>query len=128
MAVAANHPSIRSRLSTEDGFLSAARWLDERRATVYSRVFVAVYAAAILVAGIERFRGFLSWEKITLLTVWLLPLFSREIGKSLHLPMAPLVMALLLTMILRRVAMDAAPPGDLLRSPSNCGQASYAGL
>ena len=29
--------------------LSEARWLDERRITVYSRVFVAIYAVAIVV-------------------------------------------------------------------------------
>jgi hypothetical protein len=68
----------------------------------YDLTILALPIAWLAAKGIRE--GFLRWEKTILLAAWLLPLLSRTVGKYLHVPPAPLVMALLLAMILRRAA------------------------
>ena len=67
----------------------------------YDLMLLALPLAWLTVEGART--QFLNWEKITLFTVWLLPLISREIG-ALGLPIAPIVLSALLVVISRRVA------------------------
>jgi alpha-1,2-mannosyltransferase len=67
----------------------------------YDLVLLALPIAWLAALGLRN--GFLPWEKFTLLTVFLLPLLSRMMGQYLHLPVAPLVMAALLWIVMRRV-------------------------
>jgi hypothetical protein len=52
--------------------------------------------------------GWLAWEKIVLLAVYLLPLLSRFLAEWVDLPTAPFVLFALLVAVLRRVR-EAAP-------------------
>jgi alpha-1,2-mannosyltransferase len=45
---------------------------------------------------------FLPWEKLLLFFVWLFPLFARVLSLLAHLPLTPLVLAMLLLVIVRR--------------------------
>jgi hypothetical protein len=65
----------------------------------YDLMLLALPLAWLTVEGLRT--GFLNWEKITLFGVWLLPLVSRELG-TFGVPIAPLVLVLLLSMIVRR--------------------------
>jgi hypothetical protein len=68
----------------------------------YDLIVLALPVAWLAALGLRS--GFLRWEKITLLAVWLLPLLSRTLGKFLHIPIAPLVMTSLLLIILSRAS------------------------
>jgi len=70
----------------------------------YDLIVLALPVAWLASLGLRE--GFLPWEKITLFAVWLLPLLSRMMGRYLHVPAAPFVMALLLAIIMRRAARD----------------------
>jgi alpha-1,2-mannosyltransferase len=70
----------------------------------YDLVVLALPIAWLAAHGIKR--GFQPWEKIILLAAWLLPLFARMAGFYLHLPLASLVLAALLTIIARRVMQE----------------------
>jgi alpha-1,2-mannosyltransferase len=75
----------------------------------YDLVLLALPIAWLAMAGIRG--GFLAWEKLALLVVWLLPLIAREIGHALGLPLAPAVLACLLALIVRRaVTAPVSPP------------------
>jgi hypothetical protein len=65
----------------------------------YDLMLLALPLAWLTVEGLRT--GFLNWEKITLFGVWFLPLVSREIG-TIGLPIGPVVLLLLLSMIVRR--------------------------
>jgi hypothetical protein len=65
----------------------------------YDLMLLALPLAWLTVEGLRT--QFLNWEKITLFIVWLLPLISREIG-TLGVPIAPIVLAILLSFIVRR--------------------------
>jgi glycosyl transferase family 87 len=67
----------------------------------YDLIVLALPIAWLSVVGLRQ--GFLAWEKIGLLAAWMLPLLSRVIGLKLGLPTAPIVLALLLALIVRRV-------------------------
>jgi alpha-1,2-mannosyltransferase len=69
----------------------------------YDLVVLALPIAWLAAQGLRA--GFLPWEKVTLLAAWLLPLFARMIGQGLHVPVAPLLLAALLAVILRRAAV-----------------------
>ena len=71
----------------------------------YDLIVLALPIAWISAAALRQ--GFLPWEKIGLFAAWMLPLLSRLIGQHLGLPTAPIVLALLLALILRRVAASA---------------------
>lgn len=56
-----------------------------------------------------RQTGFLPYEKVTMFVAYILPLFSRMIAKEAGLPLAPLVIAALFVVVVRRVATDVQP-------------------
>lgn len=70
----------------------------------YDLMVLALPVAWLAALGLRE--GFRRWEKITLLAVWVLPLLSRLLAKYLYLPTAPLVMALLLLLIVKRARAD----------------------
>ena len=56
-----------------------------------------------------RRTGFRPWEKTVMLAAFVLPLVSRLLAGNLHLPTAPLVLAALFAVVVRRAAAEAAP-------------------
>lgn len=54
--------------------------------------------------------GFRDWEKTTLAAAFVLPAVSRSLASTAHLPLAPFVLAALLTLVLRRGVEDGHPP------------------
>ncbi len=70
----------------------------------YDLMLLALPLAWLTVEGLRT--QFLNWERITLFTIWLLPLLSREIG-MLGVPIAPAALLLFLVVILRRASADS---------------------
>lgn len=71
----------------------------------YDLVLAAVPLAWLYAEG--RRTGFRSWEKLALLTAFVLPLASRVLAATLMLPLAPFVLTALFALVLRRAA---SPP------------------
>ena len=71
----------------------------------YDLALLALPIAWLAVEGVRT--QFLSWEKIALFGLWLLPIVLRPIG-SLGLPIGPIVLSLFLALILRRVMAELA--------------------
>lgn len=93
-----------------------------RAATLIAATLVAIPVALIydLVLGgmamawlvrLARRSGFLPWERLMLTAVFVLPLFSRNLGTLLHWPFTPLAAWLLLAIVLRRVGRALRAPG-----------------
>lgn len=68
----------------------------------YDLLLAAVPLAWLFARG--RDYGFRRWEKLVLLAAFVLPLVSRIATTTLHLPLAPAVLAALLLMVVRRGA------------------------
>jgi len=66
----------------------------------YDLMVLALPVAWLAAVGLRD--GFLPWEKITLLMVFLLPLVARTLGQLLYLPVTPPVTAVLLAVVVRR--------------------------
>ena len=73
----------------------------------YDLVILAAPLAWLLAEGVRT--GFRDWEKTTLAAAFVLPAVSRTLATTAHLPLAPLVLAALLAVILRRGAMPDPP-------------------
>jgi hypothetical protein len=74
----------------------------------YDLVILAAPLAWLLRQGADG--GFRDWEKTTLAAAFVLPAVSRTLATQAHLPLAPLVMAALFVVILRRgVSTEPAP-------------------
>ena len=82
----------------------------------YDLMLAAVPLLWLLQAA--RAKGFLAYEKLGLVAVFLLPLVSRLAAGALHLPLAPIVLAGLLALVLRR-ALGAQGPSAALGPLSN---------
>jgi hypothetical protein len=67
----------------------------------YDMTLLALPIAWLVGEGLRT--QFLNWEKVVLFGVWLLPIVSRGVG-SFGVPIAPVVLLVLLTLILRRAA------------------------
>lgn len=67
---------------------------------IYDLVLLAVAGCWLIKAG--RGTRFLPWEKTGLLVAFLVPIFSRSVGLSLHIPVGPLAAVILLTLCLFR--------------------------
>jgi hypothetical protein len=80
----------------------------------YDLIIVALSIAWLAAEG--RAHGFLSWEKTVCLAAFVLPLVSRSIGMA-GIPIAPVVLALLLAAILRRVCVQTDLASTRLSSP-----------
>ena len=57
--------------------------------------------------------SFLPWERLALLAGFILPLISRPLATTAHIPVAPLVVFALLLCVVRRAAADSAVPANL---------------
>jgi len=75
----------------------------------YDLAMLAFPLAWLAMQGVAN--GFRPWEKITLVAAYVLPVVARPLAMSAHLPLAPLALATLFVLILRRVANaeDIAP-------------------
>ncbi|MEW5684951.1 MAG: glycosyltransferase family 87 protein [Pseudomonadota bacterium] len=71
----------------------------------YDLVLAAIPLAWMLARG--QAAGFRSWEKIVLLLAYVLPLISRITAMQAGIPVAPLVLAALLVITVRRALSDA---------------------
>ena len=78
----------------------------------YDLVILAAPLAWLLAEGART--GFRDWEKTTLAAAFVLPAVSRMLASQVHLPPAPMVLAALLLLILRRGA-SPAPTGVAVR-------------
>lgn len=72
-------------------------------------LMLAAIAGAWLVRAARR-GGFLAWEKITLATLFALPLFIRNVGTAWHVPLGPLVPLALLALIYARARREITEP------------------
>jgi hypothetical protein len=57
--------------------------------------------------------GFRNWEKLLLLTAFLLPLATRKLAQLAHLPIAPLVLLVVFGFIIRRIMTPETVPASL---------------
>lgn len=71
----------------------------------YDLVILALPIALLAAEG--RATGFLAWEKTVLAAAWLLPLLSRPLATMVPLQLAPMVVAMLLAVIVRRALRPA---------------------
>jgi len=64
--------------------------------------------------------GFLKWEKMALVMVWILPLFARSLGMLTGLPVGPVALLVFLFVLLRRVSyeMDGKRGGSAMPMPA----------
>lgn len=62
--------------------------------------------------------GFRPWEKLTLLAAYVLPLAARGLALNAHLPLAPVVLAALFALILRRAAEPATARSTETAAPA----------
>lgn len=81
----------------------------------YDLMLLALPLAWLTVEGLRS--QFLNYEKLTLFIVWFLPLISREIG-ALGLPIAPIVLLVLLSFILRRARESLVSERDIAAQPA----------
>jgi hypothetical protein len=108
-------------LAVRAAALAAATLIAVPVALVYDFLLAGIAMAWLIRAGRED--GFLPWEKTTLAAIFMTPLLSRNVGLALHLPIAPLALIALLTLIvlrarhelLRRYGEDALPLRSAIR-------------
>lgn len=82
----------------------------------YDLMLLALPLAWLTVEGVRS--QFLNYEKLTLFIAWLLPIISREIGGALHVPIAPVVLLVLLSFILRRARAGVVTEQDIAAQPA----------
>lgn len=89
----------------------------------YDLVALAFPLAWLANAGVRD--GFRPWEKLTLLSGFVLPLVSRDLAMQLHLPIAPIVLLALFQLILTRdeARSPDAPGLDSTKPPPPSGLA-----
>lgn len=80
---------------------------------LYDLMTAAVAALWLIRAGREQ--GFLLWEKTGLAALFLVPLFSRDLGTASHVPLAPLALMALLTLIGMRLRHELGHPITVVR-------------
>jgi hypothetical protein len=71
---------------------------------IYDFLLAGIAIAWLVRAGCER--GFLAWEKVTLATIFIVPLLSRNVGTATHVPLAQLALIALLGLIARRALRE----------------------
>jgi alpha-1,2-mannosyltransferase len=72
----------------------------------YDLMLMALPIAWLAAAGLDR--GFLPWEKTALLAVFALPFLARLLAGAVGLPIAPLVIAGFVLVLVRRLAAERA--------------------
>ena len=82
----------------------------------YDLLITALPLGWLVLSGAKN--GFRNWEKLLLLTVFLLPLASRKLAVLLHLPIAPLVLLLVFTYVVRRIMTVATIPAAMPAAPA----------
>jgi hypothetical protein len=103
-------PDVRS----EGALLTVAALLATPFLLDYDLVMLALPMAWLLREGMRT--GFRPWEKIGLLAGYLLPLAARPFAMFAHVPLAPVVLAGIFGLVLRRVGRPHAATGFNLRT------------
>ena len=91
-------------LATRAAALAAATLIAVPVALVYDFLLAGIAMAWLVRAGRES--GFLPWEKVTLATIFIAPLLSRNFGTATHVPLAQLALIALLALIARRALRE----------------------
>lgn len=84
--------------------LAAATLIAVPLALVYDFLLAGIAIAWLVRAGSAD--GFLPWEKTALAAIFVTPLLSRNIGLTLHLPLGPLALIALLSLIILRARQE----------------------
>ena len=87
-------------LATRAAALAAATLIAVPVALIYDFLLAGIAMAWLIRAGSKS--GFLTWEKTTLATVFIVPLLSRSFGTGTHVPLAQVALIALLALIVRR--------------------------
>jgi hypothetical protein len=95
----------RAPLALKSALLVAAALLATPYGMDYDLVVLALPVAWLAAAGLGE--GFLPWEKAALAGAFVLPLVARPLAEYAALPLAPLVVALLAALLVRRIARVA---------------------
>ena len=106
LAILAGSALRRPGAAAETALLVTATMLSTPYVLDYDLVCIALPIAWVTARAQKT--GWLAWEKIVLLAVYLLPLLSRFLAEWIYLPTAPFVLFALLVAVLRRVR-EAAP-------------------
>jgi len=77
-------------------------------ALLYDLMLAAIAGTWLVRAA--RQGGFLPWEKITLATLFILPLFMRNVGTAWHVPLGPLLPLALLALVYARARREITEP------------------
>lgn len=80
----------------------------------YDLMLAAIPLAWVAREALAR-TGFLRWEKIVLMSAFVLPLVSRTVATGFHIPMGPLVLSALFAVIVRRANLPEAGAESLVR-------------
>ena len=89
----------------------------------YDLVLLALPIAWLGMEGFEH--GFLPYEKTVLAAAWILPRITLAVTQTAKIPIAPIVMVVLMTAILRRAKRSQS--SDLVLSADQSGQERLAG-
>jgi alpha-1,2-mannosyltransferase len=91
---------------------------------LYDLMTAAIAALWLIRAG--RAQGFLPWEKAGLAALFLVPLFSRDLGAASHLPLAPLALMALLALIVARLRHELGHPMTAARPSPRIAKSSIS--
>lgn len=92
----------RSRSPAEGAAMAAATFLISPFMLDYDLALLIIPLAWLAGQGITR--GFMPWEKSLLLAAFILPAMARPLATAIHLPLTPLITALVLTLVATRAA------------------------
>jgi hypothetical protein len=96
--IAVRRPGVQAELA----LMSGATLLCSPFLLDYDLVWLAIPIAWVVARA--QAGGWLGWEKIVLLTAYVLPILARPLAMAISVPIAPLVMAALLLVVARRAA------------------------
>ncbi len=100
-------------LAVRAASLAAATLIAVPVALVYDFLLAGIAMVWLIRAGRES--GFLTWEKVTLAAVFIVPLLSRNFGTATHVPLAPFALIALLALIARRALYENNRENDKAR-------------
>jgi len=81
----------------------------------YDLLVTALPLGWLVLSGAKN--GFRNWEKLLLLGAFLLPLATRKLAQLAHLPIAPLVLLIVFTFVIRRIMTAETAPATLPAAP-----------
>jgi hypothetical protein len=97
---------LKASLPVRGAALIAGTLLSVPMAILYDLLLISVCIAWIV--RVARERGFLSWEKLLLMALYIISLVSLFVGLRYHVPLGPLAPAIVLALCLRRTRQPVA--------------------